>query len=551
MNTIFDIRTLVATLCITMLALSICLTHYFYSRKTYNGFGAWTLGSILHALGFLLIGLRATLPDFISIVMANSFLFWGTFFFYRGFKSFADEKVKTSYHITILLICTLIIFPFFTYISPDVSARVVIFSLIAAIYFFFSARVFAKIAQRTPSKSNKLLMVALISLSTIYQARAIFYLFPSHNIDALMSAGIFYELALLVTVILSIFFVIGLMQLNSSKLEIELLQGHDQLMHNKEKFQALAAASFEGIIIHKNGSIIEANNQTCKMFGYQAAEIIGVKTINLVIPEHRTIVKSKIQSNQEQAYEITALRCDGSTFPLEVQVKAFQYQGDKTRVVSLRDITKRKQAARELKKLDTAIRQSPLLIVMTDPEGNIEYVNPKFCQVTGYTVEEVLGKTPHLLSSGTTPKATYEQLWQTITAGKEWHGELYNKKKNDDRYWENVVIAPIFDENQNITNFLGMKEDITGRKLAEEERERLIKELQNAAEEIKTLGSLLPICSHCKKIRDDQGYWNILESYIQEHTNTLFSHGICPVCLEELYGQEEWYIKWMNEKGDT
>jgi len=81
------------------------------------------------------------------------------------------------------------------------------------------------------------------------------------------------------------------------------------------------------------------------------------------------------------------------------------------------------------------------------------------------------------------------------------------------------------------------------------ERQKLLIKLQNALDEIKTLKGLIPICSHCKKIRDDQGYWNILESYIQKHSEASFSHGMCPECSDKLYGNEDWYIE-MNKGND-
>ncbi|MBC8439315.1 MAG: PAS domain S-box protein [Deltaproteobacteria bacterium] len=91
-------------------------------------------------------------------------------------------------------------------------------------------------------------------------------------------------------------------------------------------------------------------------------------------------------------------------------------------------------------------------------------------------------------------------------------------------------------------------EDITERKHLEEEREKLIKELQNSLAEIKTLSGLLPICASCKKIRDDKGYWNQIEGYIQKHSDAQFSHGMCPECSDELYGKEDWYIEMKNEE---
>lgn len=90
--------------------------------------------------------------------------------------------------------------------------------------------------------------------------------------------------------------------------------------------------------------------------------------------------------------------------------------------------------------------------------------------------------------------------------------------------------------------------EINERKQAEKDREKLIKELRKALENIKTLSGLVPICAKCKKIRDDKGYWNILEQYIETHSDVLFSHGMCPECLDELYGTKDWYIKSKKKK---
>ena len=99
--------------------------------------------------------------------------------------------------------------------------------------------------------------------------------------------------------------------------------------------------------------------------------------------------------------------------------------------------------------------------------GNIEYINPKFCEVTGYSREELLGKNPRVLSSGEKGREEYKLLWDTILAGNEWKGELHNKKKNGDLYWESASISPIKNEREEITHFLGIKEDITLRKILE------------------------------------------------------------------------------------
>lgn len=127
-------------------------------------------------------------------------------------------------------------------------------------------------------------------------------------------------------------------------------------------------------------------------------------------------------------------------------------------------LAERKHAENELRKLSRAVEQSPTSIIITDLAGNIVYGNPKICELTGYSKEELLGKNPRILQSGETSEETYKNLWQTITSGNEWRGELYNKKKNGELYWEYAYMAPILDSEGKIINFLAVKEDITERK---------------------------------------------------------------------------------------
>ncbi len=117
--------------------------------------------------------------------------------------------------------------------------------------------------------------------------------------------------------------------------------------------------------------------------------------------------------------------------------------------------------------LRKVLEQIPTSVVLTDLNGGIEYVNPTFTAVTGYTFDEVRGKNPRILQSGNTPVEVYKKLWQTIRAGGEWHGELQNKKKNGELFWESVSISALTDDNGKMTHFLAAKEDITSRKLLE------------------------------------------------------------------------------------
>lgn len=125
----------------------------------------------------------------------------------------------------------------------------------------------------------------------------------------------------------------------------------------------------------------------------------------------------------------------------------------------------RKRVEEYTLKLSKAIEQSPSSIIITDINGTIEYVNPKFTQITGYKFEEALGQNPRIQKSGTHDKSYYENLWQTILSGKDWRGEFYNRKKSGEFYWEEAVISPLINENGNITHFIAVKEDITEKKI--------------------------------------------------------------------------------------
>ena len=136
---------------------------------------------------------------------------------------------------------------------------------------------------------------------------------------------------------------------------------------------------------------------------------------------------------------------------------------------TLTNVTERRLVENQLRNLSRTVEQSPVSIVVTDIEGNIEYVNPKFEEVSGYNHKEVLGQNPKILSSGTKTKIDYQQMWQTILSGKEWRGEFYNKKKNGELYWESATISPLYNEKNEIFRFVAIKEDITKQKKMTEE----------------------------------------------------------------------------------
>ncbi len=149
------------------------------------------------------------------------------------------------------------------------------------------------------------------------------------------------------------------------------------------------------------------------------------------------------------------------------------------------DITKRKEAEYKLRILSRAIRYSPVCVVITDPEGKIEFVNPAFTNITGYNFAEVMGRNMNVLNSGKHSAEFFRKMWKSIKSGKDWQGEIINKKKNGTLYWEKVAISAIINNKGDITHFVAIKNDITKQKEADEEIKRA-KEKAEESDRLKT-----------------------------------------------------------------
>lgn len=232
--------------------------------------------------------------------------------------------------------------------------------------------------------------------------------------------------------------------------------------------------------------------------GFRPEEIINRKVMETLTPNSKKkikqlfekyipVIRNENASAKPLMVELEVLKKDGSAIWVEIKLSVLtDSNGNPVGILGVsRDISKRKAAQAELRKLSRAVTQSPDSIVITDTDGKIEYVNPKFTELTGYEKEEVLGKNPRFLNSGEHPKSYYKELWDTILAGNDWYGEFHNKKKSGELYWESASISPLVDNDGNITHFVAVKEDVTERKKMVED---LIesKEKAQAADKLKT-----------------------------------------------------------------
>jgi PAS domain S-box-containing protein len=189
-------------------------------------------------------------------------------------------------------------------------------------------------------------------------------------------------------------------------------------------------------------------------------------------------LKSKLTNGKSPSLEYRVIHKDGSIHHVlaEGRVQFNKLNQPVRSIGTAQDITLIKLAEDEKRNIDDwlrilskAIEQSPVTTVITDLSGNIEFVNPKFTETTGYTFNEAIGQNPRILKSGNDPESKYKELWHTILSGNNWYGVFQNKKKNGELYWESAVISPVKDEDGTITHFLAVKEEITERIKAEQE----------------------------------------------------------------------------------
>ena len=267
-------------------------------------------------------------------------------------------------------------------------------------------------------------------------------------------------------------------------LEQEVADRTAALADAEERSRLLLESAGEGIFgVGQDGLVNFINPAGLDMLGYEPEEIIGHEIHSLIhhsrvegrpypledCPMHRSLLQGSMSHLDNEVL----WRKDGTSFPVEyTSVPVRKNDVVMGSVVLFRDISIRKQAEEELKKLSSVVEQSQVSVIITDPHGIIEYVNPKFCEVSGYGFNEAIGKTPSILNAGIQSVEFYQELWGTILAGRNWQGEFANRRKNGDIYWENTTISPLRIEGDKITHFVAVKEDVTERKQAEEKLKR-------------------------------------------------------------------------------
>lgn len=252
--------------------------------------------------------------------------------------------------------------------------------------------------------------------------------------------------------------------------------------------QTLEDANLAAVMVDASGRVNFCNSYLLALIGAPREEVVGSDWVEQFVPAEQ----------REQVGRVLRRLGKAEGFPERFEGEIETRNGDRRliawnntlardergRVLGVtgigEDVTDQRRAAEQVRKLSQAVEQSPSIVIITDPAGRIEYVNPKFTEVTGYRRDEVKGRNPRFLKSGETSPEDYQKLWSTINRGNEWRGEFHNRRKNGELYWEAASISALRDEAGTITHFLAVKEDITGRKRLEQEVEAQHRELARA-----------------------------------------------------------------------
>ncbi len=241
-------------------------------------------------------------------------------------------------------------------------------------------------------------------------------------------------------------------------------------------------------ITDKQDKFIFVNQAFLDRYGYTEKEVLG-KTPAILNPDTRNpgII---IRGGAGWKGELLNVTKNGEEFHIKLETSVVRDDNGEPigNIGVARDITEQLKYEENLRKLSKAVEQNPAAIIITDKQGNIEYVNPKFVEVTGYTPEEMIGKTPRVLKSGSKSPEEYAELWSTLLSGEEWSGDFTNKRKDGTFFHEHAIISPIKNSEGEITHFVGVKEDITARKEAEEKLKR--------SETLASLGRMTSYLSH-------------------------------------------------------
>jgi PAS domain S-box-containing protein len=269
----------------------------------------------------------------------------------------------------------------------------------------------------------------------------------------------------------------------------------EKLRKSEERYQALFERSLDCVFLNDfEGKFLDANQASLDLLGYQREDIATLTFASLLTEDQLPLAfqiteEIRTTGQQKQPAEFRLRGKDGREVHVEIRASLIYHDGKPVAIQGIaRDLTERKRADEQINLQFSALTAAANAIVITDRDGKIEWVNPAFTKLTGYSAEEAVGNNPRVLKSGEHPPAFYANLWATISTGNVWHGEMINKRKDGRLYTEEMTITPVRGADGQIAHFVAIKQDVT-------ERHKLEDHLRQA-QKMEAIGTLAGGIAH-------------------------------------------------------
>lgn len=464
----------IATLSIALFFISsiqaIVMLFIFRIIQNYPGMYYLLASCIFSAASGLIFALcTSLLCGNLAIMGSNIFTFLAVITLNIGFSKFLGLQVEKR-KLFILIALLLTGFSAFTLGNDNVYYRIIIFSVLIAILSFLNSDILFR--HKVDSVRPATRMVAFIHMlfGLFFVVRALFSLFYK-TMDSFIPT-LFQLLSLFISIA-------GILTWSCCFIIMAVQRERSEKDQANERFRLIFETIPDTVFISslETGEIIEINEKYTEVTGYTREETIG-----------RTPMELNLwKNNKERELLVDLIRKQGFCRNIEIRIRAksgrkisalisssLMKMDHKTYIISvIRNISHNKELVKKLNTSEETFKaimeQSPISFMLTDTNGDIEYVNQKFLELTGYREEEVIGQNPRILKSGFQTRKFYQTLWETITSGKQWSGDIRNKKKNGDIMWEHICLTPILAGDGTIMRFLAVQEDISRRKAMEDE----------------------------------------------------------------------------------
>jgi PAS domain S-box-containing protein len=482
-----DVRTVMFSQLITCAVCTAVLgVLWVENRKRFEGISYWVVDLAFQTTSAVLVILRGSVPDWVSIGFSGPLVVVGALLGYMGLTRFIGRK-SLQIQNYVVLAAFLAFDLYFVFIQPNIAARKIVISLALMVICFQCIWITLWRVKHRIRRTNLAVGLVFGAFCLVSLARIVVVLVSPPASNDLFRSRVYDALTLIAYDFLVLLLTFALALLINQRLLRE-VQIQEEIFTKAFRSSPYAIT----LVRLPDSQLMDVNDGFVTITGYSRAEAVGKTALELQLwvreADRAAVVSELAQGNLVVGKEYQFRKRSGQVLTGLFSAEIIIIGGLPWVLSSVCDITERKQAEAERERLTSAIEQVVEAVVVTDPEGKIQYVNPAFEMVTGYSREEALGQNPRILKSGEHDKAFYRELWRTISSGKSWKGTLVNKRNGGKLYTEDTTISPVCDAGGRIVSYVAVMHDITSQRLMEAQLQQ--------AQKMETVGQLAGGVAH-------------------------------------------------------